>query len=518
MESRLVPWYHIAEPNTYLVITGAGIEGLRITKKAWVKPWQKVQKISLTPFDFSLELQAMTQEKLMLIVPVAFTIGPEDTPDALTKYSSLLTGTSDGAVEGGEAVSNNVRRIVRGIIEGETRVLVSNMTAEEIFTNRALFKTNVTNNVQTELSKFGLVIYNSNVKDLKDPPGSEYFSFLSRKAHESASSKARIDESEARRKGEIGVHENEGLAKQQISKIEADTAILETQRGKDKASAQASLAIKTAELEAEVAMTKIKAQRIQEARDAELQKDVESKRAQMQLERLRATEVTKAQIAKESSQQSADAAHYLAVKNADAKLYAEQKAAEAASYETVKRADNDYYATIKAAEASFLDLQKKAEARYYQLTKEAEAAATSKKLEAEAVTEMAKAYQELSAAFGGPDGLLKYLMIERGVYTELARANAEAIRGLNPKINVWNTGPAGSVDGGLADPMAPIRNIFQSLPPMLSAVQEQTGITPPTWMMQMPQQKGSDGNLALEAAESANGNVQVVKGKAVVRT
>lgn len=431
-----IPWYHIAEPSNYLVITGAGIETVRITKKAWVKPWQKVQKISVTPFDFSLDLQAMTQEKLMLIVPVVFTIGPEDKPEALKKYASLLTGQSDGAdpnaatatsVAESTSSRNNVRRIVRGIIEGETRVLVSTMTAEEVFTNRALFKANVTNNVQTELSKFGLIIYNSNVKDLKDPPGSEYFSFLSRKAHESASSKARIDASEARRRGEIGVQENEGLTKQQISKIEADTAILETQRGKDKAAAQASLAIKTAELEAEVALTKIRAKRAQEARDAELQKDVEIKRAEMELERLRALDVTKAQIAKESSGQNADASHYLAVRNADAKLYTQEKAVEAAMFEAQKKADNQHYAVIKAAEAAYIESQKKAEARFYQLTKEAEAAATSKKLEAEAVTEMAKAYQELAKAFGGSDGLLKYLMIERGVYSDLAKRDRKSV-------------------------------------------------------------------------------------------
>lgn len=107
----------------------------------------------------------MTQEKLMLIVPVVFTIGPEDAPEPLKKYASLLTGTSDGAdpttagtPAGNADGRNNVRRIVRGIIEGETRVLVSTMTAEEVFTNRALFKANVTNNVQTELSKFGLIM------------------------------------------------------------------------------------------------------------------------------------------------------------------------------------------------------------------------------------------------------------------------------------------------------------------------------------------------------------------------
>ena len=344
-----------------------------------------------------------------------------------------------------------------------------------------------------------ILSYNSNVKDLKDPPGSEYFSFLSRKAHESASSKARIDASEARRRGEIGVQENEGLTKQQISKIEADTAILETQRGKDKAAAQASLAIKTAELEAEVQLTKLRAKRAQEARDAELQKDVETKRAEMELERLRASDVTKAQIAKESSCQNADAAHYLAVRTADAKMYTQQKATEAAAFEALKAADNKHYSMVKAAEASFLEASKQAEVQFYQLTKQAEAAALSKKLEAEAVMEMAKSYKELANAFGGPEGLLRYLMIERGVYTDLAKHNADAIRGLNPKINIWNTGPGDSSTSSAMDPMATIRGIVQGLPPLLSVVQDQTGITPPPWMIQMPQAQADGAGASMGA-------------------
>jgi len=57
-------WYHVSEPNSYLAITGAGIDNVRIAKKCFVMPFQKVTKISITPFDFSMALQAMTSEKL----------------------------------------------------------------------------------------------------------------------------------------------------------------------------------------------------------------------------------------------------------------------------------------------------------------------------------------------------------------------------------------------------------------------------------------------------------------------
>jgi flotillin len=53
---------------------------------------------------------------------------------------------------------------------------------------------------------------------------------------------------------------------------------------------------------------------------------------------------------------------------------------------------------------------------------------------------------------------------------------------MNPKINIWNTGSA----DGAADAMAPLRNLFTSLPPMLDVVQSQTGIKLPGWMPQAP--------------------------------
>jgi flotillin len=38
-------------------------------------------------------------------------------------------------------------------------------------------------------------------------------------------------------------------------------------------------------------------------------------------------------------------------------------------------------------------------------------------------------------------------MIEKGVYTSLARANADAVRGMNPKMTIWNTGAQAGSEG-----------------------------------------------------------------------
>ena len=100
----------------------------------------------------------MTIEKLQFALPAVFTIGPDNNTEALTKYALLLSAEADRS---GQAInkvtgSSHVQDIVTGIIEGETRVIVSTMTMEEIFKEREVFKQKVIDNVQSELNQFGL--------------------------------------------------------------------------------------------------------------------------------------------------------------------------------------------------------------------------------------------------------------------------------------------------------------------------------------------------------------------------
>lgn len=208
--------YKVSDANSYVVVTGRGIPDVKIVKKSIIWPFQKSATISISPFDFSITLQAMTIEKLQFSLPAVFTIGPDNEPDALRNYAMLLTGNADGTPTGPAKVTATGRThvqvwtapstytlgsrglmylqdIVKGIIEGETRVIVSSLTMEEIFRERQLFKSKIIESVQVELNQFGLKIYNANVKELQDTPGSEYFKSLSRKAHEGASNQARVD-------------------------------------------------------------------------------------------------------------------------------------------------------------------------------------------------------------------------------------------------------------------------------------------------------------------------------------
>lgn len=484
--------YHIANANSYIIITGGGIEDIKIAKKAWVWAWQRHGIISISPFDYEITLQAMTIEKLQFSLPAVFTIGPEDRPDALHKYAKILTGGGDGNQKTAATGRSHVQEIVKGIIEGETRVIVSGMTMEEIFKERQVFKNHVIENVQEELNQFGLKIYNANVKELQDTAGSEYFKFLSRKAHEGASNQAKIDVADACMKGEIGEAEKRGRQAQEISKINAETAVLETKRKSEKATADAELTTTQTKLNMGINLANIQATREAEARDAELQKDVELKRAQMELERMRATDLVHATIKKESSQQQAEAQLFAETRKADGLLYKQRQDAEAKLYADTKGADGVLIKQRQDAEAAYVRIARQAEAQVFAQTKEAEvvmkkadASFYATKKEAEGMTEMAKAYGHMADVLGGPQGLLQYMMLERNTHEKLANANAKAINGLSPKISVWNTGEGSSNSN---DGTAAMRNIMQSLPPLFSTINDQTGMTPPSWLAQMGSQ------------------------------
>jgi flotillin len=150
------------------------------------------------------------------------------------------------------------------------------------------------------------------------------------------------------------------------------------------------------------------------------------------------------------------------------------------------------------------------QATFFAKQKEAEASYLAQKKESEGLLEMAKAYGALADVLGGPQGLMNYLMLQNNTYEKLAVQNAKAINGLQPKINVWNTGNQEGVDS-----TAPIRNLFQSLPPLLSTIQDQTGMQPPSWLAQMPQQQanGQHGQNGEMSAEEKTAKQKLLNGR-----
>ncbi|XP_075665347.1 flotillin-like protein 3 [Castanea sativa] len=463
-----------AGASEYLAITGWGITDIRLAKKSWVFPGQRYTRLDMSPVNYTFEVQGMSAEKLPFVLPAVFTIGPRvDNMDSLLLYAKLMSKH--------DKRSKHVDELVQGVIEGETRVLAASMTMEQIFKGTKEFKKEVFEKVQLELNQFGLLIYNANVKQLVDVPGHEYFSYLGQKTQMEAANQAKIDVAEAKKKGEIGAKERQGLTSQNAAKIDAETKIITTQRlgdaQKEEINVKTSVELYKNQKEAELVKSKAelatknagwsRASQLAEVesakavaiREAELQTEVEKKKALNQTEKLRAELLSKAAVEYETK-----------VQEANWDLYKKQKAAEAVLYEAQKAAE----AQKVSADANFYARQQAAESELY-----------AKKKEAEGITALAQAegfYLNtlLKQLRGNYIELRDYMMLNKNMYQDIARINAQAVNGMQPKISVWSNGK-GSEDGANGA-MKDVAGVYSMLPPLLKTVHEQTGMLPPAWL------------------------------------
>lgn len=164
------------------------------------------------------------------------------------------------------------------------------------------------------------------------------------------------------------------------------------------------------------------------------------------------------------------------VQQANSELYQRQKVAEAFLYEKTKQAE----AEKATASAALYARQQKNDGDLY-----------AKKKEAEGLKALAEAQgiylSTLLDSLGGNYAALRdYLMISGGMFQELAKINAQAVQGLQPKISIWtNNGTVGEAadganNGGSA--MKEVAQVYKMLPPLFKTVHDQTGMLPPAWM------------------------------------
>ena len=365
--------FRVANASQYVVRTGLAIPDVSISKKAIQWPFQTAVTMNMNPHNYTFALSAMSREKVEFNLPGVFTIGPEDRADQLRKYVTLLSGSEKSMDE-----------IIKGLIEGETRVLAASLEIEEIFNGRDKFRTTIIAAVQDELAKFGLVIYNANIKELEDAKGSEYFVNMRQRKLASAENQARRDIADAKFQGDVGVKEKERDTRIQTAQYEADAVQQENTRNAEVAKSTAEFQILKAKYDQQTKLAHIESVKAAEIRDSELQRDLENRNISQETERLRSKLLVQAIVEAEAKQ-----------KKADADLYMAQRDAEGIRARFEAQADG---------------------------------------------------LQRLMSATPDPNTMIQYLMIDRGVLPQLAEANAKAIQGLKPNITSWVTSPSAGSD------------------------------------------------------------------------
>lgn len=172
--------------------------------------------------------------------------------------------------------------------------------------------------------------------------------------------------------------------------IKSNAIEFELVRETDILEAKSKLTIENIMFENQRIIADINAKKAVMMRDAELQRAIECKRSHVIEEKIRAERLSKAIVDAEAIKVEADAAFYKKKAEADARLY-------------------EQVAKAKATELLF-------------------------KAQSEGVKQLQNSFH------GDNRAIIKYLMLEKGAYKNLAKKNAEAIVGLKPVITVWDNG------------------------------------------------------------------------------
>ena len=277
----------------------------------------------------------------------------------------------------------HINEKINDVLQGNLREIVSEMTVDQILTNRKQMAVSVVENARPDLAKMGLEVVTFNVQDVKDA--------IDAQGHNH------------------GVIEAIGVEQEELVKKRASIAKAEAERDVSCAKAAAAMAANEKEIEAqtaiaqrnnelELAKSKLKAEADKAAADANA--------AGMIQTNLRAKEV------KESE--------------ADAELYRRQKEAEAQKYEAERAAEAAKFA--KQQEAEGIALVGKAEA---------EAIRQKGLAEAEAMKQKAEAYKQYN------DAAVAEMMIK--VLPEIARSVAQPLSSID-KVSIIG-GDASGVSG-----------------------------------------------------------------------
>lgn len=154
---------------------------------------QDYEYLDLTPISIDVDLKgALSKQNIRVDVPSQFTVGVSNKDGVMQNAAERLLGIQ----------RNDVQRLAYNIIVGQMRLVIATMDIEEINVDRDKFLTNVTKNVEGELSKIGLQLINVNVTDIQDESG--YINALGKEAAAKAINDAKMSVAEKTRDGSIG--------------------------------------------------------------------------------------------------------------------------------------------------------------------------------------------------------------------------------------------------------------------------------------------------------------------------
>jgi flotillin len=366
--------------------------------------FQGYDYLDLRPMTIRVDLLgALSKQNIRVDIPSNFTLGISNEKGVMQNAAERLRGMKNDEIEG----------LARDIIFGQLRLIVSTMDIEEINTDREKFLTNISANVETELRKVGLKLFNVNITDLND--GSGYIVALGREAAARAINEANKSVAEAVRDGESGVALSEKEKRIAIAAANAQAVDGENE-------SKGKIALSDATRREVQAEAERRAQVAENIATANAQK--EAYNAQMLAEQARAE--------REKATLEADILVKQEIEKRRIELEAEAKA------EGIRR--------IAKGEADALYLHREAEAKGI----------------LEILSKQAKGFEQIVKAGGGTsDDAVKLLIGDK--IQDLVKLQVEAIKNIKiDQVTVWD---GGGTNGGHSTANF-LSGMLKSVPPL----------------------------------------------------
>ena len=442
---------------------------------------QGYEFLSMKPLQIDCKLTgALSAQNIRVDVPTTITVAISTDPEVMQNAAERMLGLT----------MDDKQNLITDVVYGQMRLVIADMTIEELNSDRDKFLSKVKDNIDTELRKFGLYLMNINISDIRD--AANYIVNLGKEAESKAlnEAQANIEEqeklgAETRKDQDIAIAETK--KQQEISVANADK-----ERISQVAFANADKESQVAKAEAEKNIRIEQANTEKESRVAELNSDMEIKQAEAgkkaAIGRNEAQKevalsnselaVTQANADKQAGEAAArseaavQAAREIAqkeveeakAKKVESSLKAEKIVpAEIARQEAILQANAIAEKITREAEARAKATlaQAEAEAKAIQLKLEAEAEGKKKSLLAEA-----EGFEAMvRAAESNPAIAIQYKMVDQ--WKEIAGEQVKAFEHINlGNITVFDGGNGGTSNflNTLVKTVAPSLGVLDKLP------------------------------------------------------
>lgn len=372
--------------------------------------------LSMKPMQIDCKLTgAISAQNIRVDVPTTITVAISTDPEVMQNAAERMLGLS----------MDDKQNLITDVVYGQMRLVIADMTIEELNSDRDKFLANVSTNVEAELRKIGLKLINVNVTDIRDESG--YIEALGKEAAAKAINDAKKSVAEQNRFGEIGKAEADR---------DKDIRIAETVRDTRISTADANAKAVEGENNSKIAIANSDAVR--------REKEAEAARIAIAAEKVQAA------MAMEEA--------YKAEQSAELARAAREQATQQANIVVPAQIEKEKAIIDAEAEAEKLrrTAQGEADAIY------AKMAAQAKGIE-EILTKQADGFQRLVNAAEG-DAQKAVLMLIADKLPELVKTQVEAVKGIKiDKVTVWDGNGKGD---GKTSTANFISGMMQSVPPL----------------------------------------------------